>query len=143
MTVRDLAAEVAAYLEAHGPARSGMVAAGIRARRIHVIQTLHAGPFEKTSRPEGGDPRATYWRNATIRSRAVPRAQRRINRADRMLAVLRDGRKHSREEILALAGGPFFLTNNAASDLRKKGHNVRYAVEGGLHVYWLQREEAA
>lgn len=61
----------------------------------------------------------------------------RLSRADRMLAVLKDGREHSREEILHRSPGGFFLTNNAASDLRRRGYDVRYRVKDGLRLYQL------
>jgi len=48
-----------------------------------------------------------------------------MNRADKMLAVLQDGRSHSRHDIWRDAG-EFFLTNNAASELRLRGLNVAY-----------------
>ena len=58
-----------------------------------------------------------------------------MNRADRMLAVLRDGREHSRQDIFDRAG--FMLTNNAASELRAQGHNVIHSKRDGLDVYQL------
>lgn len=58
-----------------------------------------------------------------------------MNRADRLLAVLKDGRPHSRREIQERAG--FFLTNNAASELRKQGHKIEQHREGDLYLYTL------
>lgn len=48
-----------------------------------------------------------------------------MNRADKMLAVLRDGRIHTRHDIWR-AVGEFFLTNNAACELRARGLDVFY-----------------
>ena len=61
-----------------------------------------------------------------------------MNRADRMLEVLRDGRPHSRREIFDRAG--FMLTNNAASELRARGLDVRQWREDGVYVYKLLSE---
>lgn len=58
-----------------------------------------------------------------------------MNRADLLLSVLQDGREHSREDIVGKVG--FFLTNNAASELRARGINVTHRVRDGLHVYSL------
>lgn len=58
-----------------------------------------------------------------------------MNRADRMLVVLGDGRPHSRREIFDRAG--FMLTNNAASELRAQGHDVRQWREKGVYFYRL------
>lgn len=58
-----------------------------------------------------------------------------MNRADRLYSVLRDGRKHSRQEIFDAVG--YMLTNNAASELRARGHDVRHLVERRLDVYWI------
>lgn len=46
-----------------------------------------------------------------------------MNRAAKMLEVLRDGRPHSRRELFECCG--FFLTNNAAAELREQGYDVR------------------
>lgn len=62
-----------------------------------------------------------------------------MNRADRMLEVLRDGRPHSRQEIFDRAG--FMLTNNAASELRARGLDVEQWQESrGVFVYRLLGE---
>lgn len=58
-----------------------------------------------------------------------------MNRADLLLSVLQDGREHSRADIVAKVG--FFLTNNAASELRARGVGVHHRVRDGLHVYSL------
>ena len=71
------------------------------------------------------------------RANAVLPMRPRAGRADRMLHVLKDGAWHSREEILALSPGPYFLTNNAASDLRKRGLVVEYELRRGLRCYRL------
>ena len=53
-----------------------------------------------------------------------------------MLRVLADGRPHSRQEILRSAD-TFFLTNNAASELRGRGHNIERTYKHGEPVYRL------
>lgn len=61
-----------------------------------------------------------------------------MNRAQKMLEVLRDGQLHSRREIFERAG--FMLTNNAAAELRAAGHKViqhRRRVNGDT-VYFYQ-----
>lgn len=58
-----------------------------------------------------------------------------MNRADKLLAVLRDGREHSRQDVFDAHG--FMLTNNAASELRARGHNVEHRRRDGLDVYRL------
>lgn len=49
------------------------------------------------------------------------------NRAARMYQVLQDGRAHSRAELFEHGG--FYLTNNAAAELRAQGHAVEHTVE--------------
>lgn len=58
-----------------------------------------------------------------------------MNRADKMLAVLLDGKPHSREDIFFRKG--FMLTNNAASELRAKGYDVEHWQEADVHYYRL------
>lgn len=106
---------------------------GVRARRADVAAVLRGSGFEVAPRPEGTETRATYF----VVSDRVPEddAATRVlmplrrggkSRAERMAAVLADGRWHSRREIWEAAGG-FFLTNNAAAELRTKhGKNVVY-----------------
>jgi len=53
-----------------------------------------------------------------------------------MLAVLSDGRAHSRDDIFR-ACGRFMLTNNAASELRACGYDVRHELQDRVHVYRL------
>jgi hypothetical protein len=56
-----------------------------------------------------------------------------VSRADLLLSVLRDGKPHARQEVFDRVG--FMLTNNAASELRAQGYNVRHSVDGGSHTY--------
>lgn len=58
-----------------------------------------------------------------------------MNRADRMLEVLRDGRPHTRRDLFDRCG--FFLTNNAAAELRARGYNVVQSRErvDGVVIY--------
>lgn len=58
-----------------------------------------------------------------------------VNRADKMRRVLRDGKPHSREEIQQREG--FFLTNNAAAELRAQGCDVRKTQDGATIFYTL------
>jgi biotin operon repressor len=58
-----------------------------------------------------------------------------LNRADRMLSVLKDGRTYSRREIMERAG--WFMTNNAAAELRARGYQVEHRKEKGNDVYQL------
>lgn len=58
-----------------------------------------------------------------------------MNRADLLYSVLQDGREHSRADIVSKVG--FFLTNNAASELRARGIGVEHRVTDGLHTYKL------
>ncbi len=132
MTERDLQTEIAAFL-ARGPATGAAIAMGIRVRRAVVDEALLAGPFVEAPAPEGANPRARHWQTAPISSQPVPGGK---TRAAAMLSVLADGRKRSRDEIFE-AAGRFFLTNNAASELRAKGYDVRQGREGKLYVYWL------
>jgi hypothetical protein len=131
--VRVLRDEVAGFLLEHGPSTSSQIAAGVRARRNSVDEELLAGPFVVAPTPEGANHRARHWVGLPVASCRVPSGQ---GRAAAMLGVLRDGRKHSRVEIFK-AAGRFFLTNNAASELRAKGYDVRHGRDGGLDVYWL------
>lgn len=61
-----------------------------------------------------------------------------MNRADRMYKLLQDRRPHSRRELHE-AGG-FYLTNNAASELRTRGFNVAQHVRviDGRRVWYYQ-----
>lgn len=57
------------------------------------------------------------------------------NRADLMLSCLRDGKPWTRREIFNEVG--YFLTNNAASELRKRGLEVVQWRHEGEYVYQL------
>jgi len=50
-----------------------------------------------------------------------------VNRAQKMLEVLADGQPHSQRELWERGG--FYLTNNAAAELRAQGYDVRYSQE--------------
>lgn len=58
-----------------------------------------------------------------------------MNRADKLLAVLQDGRAHSRQDVFDAYG--FCLTNNAASELRARGYDVEHRRKDGLDTYRL------
>ena len=67
-----------------------------------------------------------------------------MNRADRMLDVLRDGQRHSRRDLFERCG--FFLTNNAASELRAQGYDVeqtRERVNGDVVYFYRLRGSLA
>lgn len=115
----SLRSEVEAFLLRHGAHTAKQIAAAIRARRADVDVILAEPVFSVAPTPDGALPRATYFDV----SHRVPRSQR--ARADVMLDVLRDNRAHSRSELWE-AGGGFFLTNNAAAELRHRGFGVVY-----------------
>ena len=58
-----------------------------------------------------------------------------MNRADLLHSVLKDGREHTRREIFEQVG--YMLTNNAASELRARGHNVQHTRKGRVDAYQL------
>lgn len=60
-----------------------------------------------------------------------------MNRADLLYSVLKDGEPHSRRDIQRRVG--YFLTNNAASELRKRGLNVVHSRPGRVDTYQLVR----
>jgi hypothetical protein len=122
--------EIRAFLVANGPATSPEIALAVRARRTDVDRALAEGPFTRAGRPDGTSGRGKYW-NASQLVR-VPRGGK--SREALMLDVLRDGRWHSRRDLWD-AAGKFFLTNNAAAELRRKGHNVVY--DRGRDAYRL------
>jgi len=64
-----------------------------------------------------------------------------VSQCDRVLAVLRDGRKHTIEEIHERAGT--MRLNSRVADLRRKGHVVLHKWEQGHHVYWMLDEAEA
>lgn len=61
-----------------------------------------------------------------------------MNRADAMLAVLRinEGSWWTRQEIFRWSDR-YFLTNNAAAELRARGFNVEHAKRGQDDLYRL------
>ena len=59
-----------------------------------------------------------------------------MNRADLLLSCLRDGTPWTRRDIFEHTG-QFFLLNNAASELRERGLDVRWSRSGSLHLYQL------
>jgi biotin operon repressor len=61
-----------------------------------------------------------------------------VNRAELLLSVLKDGKPHSRRDIAERVG--WFLTNNAASELRKRGFVIEHKLVKGHHVYTLLSE---
>lgn len=128
-----LAFEVESFLRTHGPSTATAIAVGVRARRDDVDEVLNAETFRRVPAPDGCSPHAHYY-NLSYLVPSAPAAT--VGRADRMLEVLRDGRARSRQEIFEAAGG-FFLTNNAASELRKRGYQIAQRKERGVYVYQL------
>ena len=59
-----------------------------------------------------------------------------MNRADLLYSCLRDGQPWTRRDIFEHTG-QFTLLNNAASELRKRGVDVRHTRKGSLHVYQI------
>jgi hypothetical protein len=147
---RDLHAEVVGFLAEHGPSTSMQIAAGIRERRSAIDQVLLAGPFVEAPTPDGANPRARHWADAVVQSQDVQARPKGQGRAATMLAVLADGKEHTRADIFK-ASGKFFLTNNAAAELRSKGYDVRsreikrgeHGYFTGLVVYWLVAKPAS
>lgn len=134
-----LAVEVESFLRVHGATTATAIAVGVRARRDDVDEVLKADTFGRVPAPDGCSPHAHYFNLSYL----VPsRAPATVSRADRMLSVLRDRRPHSRQEIFE-ATGSFFLTNNAASELRGKGFIVEQRRERGVVVYQLVGVEHA
>jgi len=130
-----LGAEVESFLRVHGASTATEIALGIRARRDDVDEILAADTFKRVPAPDGCSPRAAYY----ILSYLVPvRDRAQVSRADRMLSVLSDRQPHSRQEIFEREG--FFLTNNAASELRKRGYEISQTRERGIYVYQLVGE---
>jgi len=132
--------EIHGFLTAHGPSTAPEIAIGVRARRDEVDEVLAGDGYARVPAPAGGSPRAAYF----ISSQPVLSSRRgKKNRAALLLEVLSDGREHSRREIFEQAGG-FFLINNAASELRRAGYDVRQRVmRKGVYVYWINQDVAA
>lgn len=63
-----------------------------------------------------------------------------VSRSQKMLHALQDGRWHSRREIQERVG--YFLTNNAASELRSKGYAVEQRRVKGNYEYRLSEGRA-
>ncbi|MCR4340026.1 MAG: hypothetical protein NUW01_09080 [Gemmatimonadaceae bacterium] len=59
-----------------------------------------------------------------------------MNRADLLYSCLRDGTPWTRRDIYEHTG-TYFMSNNAAAELRKRGLDVRHTKKGRLDVYQL------
>ncbi len=132
---RDLRSEVAAFLDKQGPATVKAIASGVRARRDDVAAVLAQEGFSQAPRPEGAHPHSVWF----LVSRRVPRITE-GSRAGTLLGILRDGAWHTRADIFERAGRSF-LTNNAASDLRAAGHDVRFDRKRGYRLVSLAAPE--
>ena len=136
---QTLHVEVEDFLRATGASTVNTIAMGVQARRADIDEVLKADTFRRVPTPLGCSPRAAYFNLSYL----VPsRPATVVSRADRMLSVLRDGRPHSRQEIFE-ATGSFFLTNNAASELRAKGLTVEQRRDRGVVIYQLVGVEHA
>lgn len=116
-----LRSEVEAFLRRHGPATSTEIAKGVHVRRSAVDAVLTSDGFVRIPHPSGRSIHAVCFD-----------LSRRVPRAERLLVVLRDGREHSRAEIVA---GGVDHTNNAAAELRRLGYDVRF--NRADDVYWI------
>jgi hypothetical protein len=134
-----LRSEVVAFLQSNGAATRTEIALGVGARRADVDVLLVSGGFSRVDAPEGRSTRGKFWNL----SEAVPARRGGKSCAERMLDVLRDGKWHSRTEIFVAAGG-FFLTNNAASELRTKhGVNIEFGYGKGQVPQYRLAQPAA
>lgn len=116
----SLERDVAAYLEAYGPATSTAIALGVRARRVDVAAVLASARFRRVDPPGGTASRAKCFGLSPV----VPqRRSGKSRRADDLLELLRDGEPHTRSECRSVAGD---YPNNAAHELRGRGVDVRY-----------------
>lgn len=134
----SLRQEVEAFLRLHGPSTGIEVGLGVRARRGDVDRILASDAFEIVPTPDGKSPRATYF---NLSERVPARRKANTKRSRLLLSVLRDGRRHSRDEIFERVGR-FFLTNNAAAELRAQGVDVRYVRKDGVDFYWIESAES-
>jgi hypothetical protein len=118
----SLQAEIREFLLANGPSTAPEIALGLRARRVDIDRVLSSSNgFERVSAPEGVTGRGKYW-NA---SQLVPMRRGGKSRSAQMLDVLRDGKWHTRYDIFN-ATGRYFLTNNAATELRAAGYSIEF-----------------
>lgn len=141
----SLADRVASFLAGTGrPLTAREIASQLHVRHIDVLRTLTSDPrFQRLVPTPGRSPRAKGYTLANgngERSGAV--VTRVPNRAALMLEALRDGDWHSRHDIFYRAGR-FFLTNNAAAELRARGFEVEHRRHQGNDEYRLNTAGAA
>lgn len=110
------------------------IARTVKARNQDVID--HVRVLEAAGRvyqAEGPDGRLVYGLPAA----ATGRSGNSPTDADRLLAVLSDGRAHSHLELYALG----MIVHSRVADLRKRGHEIRHWQEshpnGRRHYYQL------
>lgn len=127
-----LTSEVVEFLKTHGASTANEIALGVRARRHDVEQVLAGDRFRLVERPDGAHHRSVYFNL----SPSVPKRLGPKSRAQALLDVLEDGRRYRREDIFRITER-FFLTNNAAAELRAAGYDVRHEQDGDVHIYWL------
>lgn len=122
MNGRNLAAEIRAFLEEHGPATAYEIGLGIRARRAAVASVLQREGFYPANPPAGSNPYAFYW----AASPPVPQRESTTDAAPsqsaRILSVLRDGRALTTAEIHARVGT--CRLNSRLSELRSRGYVI-------------------
>jgi len=138
VTIRDLPAEIATWLDERGPSTVGDIASGIRARYVDVREALLAGAFVAAPRPWRANPNATYWARATVASPpfpSTPGGPGGRSQCARILGVLADGKEHEMREIHARAG--FSRLNSRVSELRDKHFDIRCRKAGGRYFYKL------
>lgn len=121
--------EVERFLRKHGASSSKVIAKGVRARRVDVDRVLASDRFRRVSPPAGVSPRTVLYVVGTRRDKLPARAAR-------MLSVLADGHGHSRVDIVAEASINY--PNNAASELRAAGYDVRTRYLDGEVFYWIE-----
>lgn len=132
MTDRDLSAEIVAALTT-GEHTMLAIARTVKARNQDVID--HVRALEAAGRvyqAEGPDGRVVYGLPAA----ATGRSGNRPTDADRLLAVLADGRPHNHLELYGLN----MIVHSRVADLRKRGHDVRSWRENHPNGrrYWYQ-----
>jgi len=132
VTERDLAAEIVAVLST-GEHTMLAIARQVRARNQDVID--HVRVLEAAGRvyqAEGPDGRIVYGLPAAARG---TRGNRPTD-ADRLLAVLADGRPHNHLELYGLN----MIVHSRVADLRKRGHDVQTWRENHPNGtrYWYQ-----
>jgi hypothetical protein len=145
VTARDLAAEIAVWLDEHGQGTAREIAAGVRRRTVDVLDVLRAdsrfdGPTERSDRRlsyslKPADSHGDGKRRASVPSGSQRRQPGRGTDCARLLDVLSDGLPHpARAELYHLG----MIVHSRAADLRAMGHDVRcHRGDDGDYYYLL------